>query len=77
MSLLPTEEEERFNKIFFEVSQMDPKLNINNLRLFARKIIFSQTDPGHFTPRGDNFNEPLDKWRDRALEIVLNNFMNG
>jgi hypothetical protein len=34
-------------------------------------IVVSQNDPGAITPRGDNFNEPLEKWKKRALDIVL------
>ena len=36
-----------------------------------KDILQSQSDPGSFTPRGEDFEEPMGKWQARALDIVL------
>lgn len=36
-----------------------------------KEVLQSQSDPGSITPRGDNYEESMEKWQARALGIVL------
>jgi hypothetical protein len=44
------------------------------LKTLAKRAIF---DPGQFTKRGDDYNERLDLWQARALDIAFADFTLG
>jgi hypothetical protein len=40
-------------------------------RGLARALAGAYSDPGAYTPRGDNYQEPIHEWATRAIGIVL------
>lgn len=41
------------------------------LKSLCKRLLFAYTNPGEFTPRGDNFREGLRDWQNRAIDIAI------